>query len=134
MQPYFKQTVAFVRIYFLFFGFTPIFMRPPILAVLFLRKAFWTPTINTLFVFHAPFSTHLFSTRCHYTIQILIIISKSMHTVEFMGYLAQDNFQPGRAVEQCYILSGIPQWSQTNGRICEQHTSEDDVVWIDSQI
>jgi hypothetical protein len=88
----------------LFFGFTPVFTRPPILAVLLLRKALWITTINTLFVFHAPFSTHLFSTRCHYIIQILIIISKSMYTVEFMDYLAQCNFQPGRAVEQRNIL------------------------------
>ena len=91
--------------------FDAVFTRAPILAVLLLRKAFGMTTINTLFVFHAPFSAHLFSTFrftfCHYIIQILIVISKSLHTVEFIDYSAQRKLQPGRTLhnfEQCNIL------------------------------
>ena len=64
----------------LFFGFTPVFTRSPILAMLFLREPFGALAINTLFVFHTPFSTHLSftyrftfrSTYCHYIIQLFI--------------------------------------------------------------
>ncbi len=36
-----------------------------IFTILFLRKSFWTPTINTFFILSAPFSRYPSFTFCH---------------------------------------------------------------------
>jgi hypothetical protein len=55
-----KTTVIYLSIFFCM-------SSPAKFTILFLRKSFWTITVNTFFIFYTPFACPFF-TSCHYDI------------------------------------------------------------------